>query len=406
MSTPLREAAARYLRTRGTGPVRGAVHRLTIDVEVDGVVEMVTIAFRDGQLHCVSSDGNNDGLHVQAALELLAGLAEREDSAPPLTAGTAGGRLVELGPMNELADALDELLIAITRVGIDKARYAPSVDAALEGVVTSAPQPTPPGLGRFIGRLRQEVLAGQPRRAARILDGASRLAEALQCETPTEASEERIRAWLGPRSGSSPELELVYDRTMIEVGREWLAGVERAGVERRYLVDSGSGAVYREDRPRHASASLGPCPRQIHVGLAEIEEGPAPKRIRILQYEVRPDVGSEAWDRLYQVARRSFAQLAETYRRELEAYPCLSEPFALIAPYRVEHEQGFVAVDSEGHPLALERTERRGNVLAFYAQLQNGAEPAWMAGRLTDTGTTLCMSPFAMVSRTGEFARL
>ena len=33
--------------------------------------------------------------------------------------------------------------------------------------------------------------------------------------------------------------------------------------ERRYLIDIGSGSIYREDRPRHATASLGPCPRQL-----------------------------------------------------------------------------------------------------------------------------------------------
>ncbi|MGB5808904.1 MAG: hypothetical protein WBG86_00165, partial [Polyangiales bacterium] len=86
--------------------------------------------------------------------------------------------------------------------------------------------------------------------------------------------------------------------------------------------------------------------------------------------------------------------------------PTLAEPFALVAPYRVEHRDGFVAIDSEGHQLALERTERRGSVLAFYDLLNQGLEPAWMAGRLTDLGSTLCISPFAVVTRQGHYTRL
>ncbi len=406
MSTRLREAAIRHLRTRGEISSEGLVRRLTMDIDVDGQIEMVTLSLREGELQCVSSDGNNDGRHVIAALEFIAGLDQRDDSQPPGTEGVLGRRSLDPPQPNELADALDELLIAVTRVGIDKARYAPSVDAALEGVLEAAAQPTPAGLGRFIGRLRHEVLSGQPRRAARILEGAARLADALRVESRTEESEERIRSWLGARPGSVPELELLYDRTMIEVAREWLAGTKRAGVERRYLIDLTAGTIYREDRPSQAMASLGPCPRQIHVGLADVEPGPAPQRIRILQYEVRPEVPLESWERLHQIARRSFAQLTETYRRAVQAYPTLAEPFALIAPYRIEHDQGFIAIDSEGHRLAMERTERRGSVLAFYDLLDQGIQPTWLAGRLTDVASTLCISPFAFATRSHDYTRL
>ena len=406
MSTRLREAAVRHLRSHGAISPEGFVRRLTMDIDVDGRVEMVTLSLRDGELQCVSSDGQNDGSHVIAALEFVAGLEQRDDSQPPGVEAAIGRRSLEPPQQSDLAGALDELLIAVTRVGIDKALYSPSVDAALESVVEVAAEPTPPGLGRFIGRLRQEVLSGQPRRAARILEGAARLADALRVESRTEASEECIRAWLGARPGSVPELELLYDRTMVEVAREWLAGTQRASVERRYLIDLTTGAIYREDRPSQAAASLGPCPRQIHVGLAEVEPGPTPQRIRVLQYEVRPEVPTESWERLHQVARRSFAQLLETYRRAVQAYPTLAEPFALVAPYRVEHDDGFIAIDSEGHRLALERTERRGSVLAFYDLLNQGIEPTWLAGRLTDVGSTLCISPFAFATRNHDYTRL
>lgn len=406
MSTRLRDSAARHLRSLGATTEEGAVRRLMVDVEVEGRVEMVTLVLRDDELQCVSSDGRNDGPHVIAALKFIGGPEGRTDSSPPGPTAPIAARSLEPNPPNELAEALDDLLTAVTRVGVGKAQYAPSVDAALERVVAVAPQPTPPGLGRFIGRLQHEIRFGELRRVARILDGASRLAEALRAQAPTRESDQRLEAWLGAQPGSTPKVEPLYDRTMIEVGREWLSGTERASVERRYLIDIGSGSIYREDRPRHATASLGPCPRQLHVGLAEVEEGPAPKRIRVLQYEVQPDVPVESWGRVQQVANRSFANVTDEYRRSVQAHPSLSEPFALIAPYRIECNGVFKAFDADGHQLVLNRSERRGAVLAFYDLLAKGVEPSWVAGRLTDTGATVCLTPFALGTRDRAFTRL
>lgn len=406
MSTLLRNAAVRHLRSLEIGAGEGAVRRLTMDIEVDGRVEMVTLSLRDGALQCVSTDARNDGPHVIAALQFVAGMEQREESSPPGPLPSAAGGSLEQSPTHELAEALDDLLTAITRIGVEKAQYAPSVDAALERVVSAAPQPTPSGLGRFIGRLQQEIRSTELRRVARLLQGASELADGLRAANPKEEDEQRLRGWLGARSGSAPKLDLLYDRTMIEVGREWLSGTERGNLERRYLVDVRSGRIYREDRPRNASASLGPCPRQVQVGLAEVEAGPSPQQIRILQYEVRPDVPQESWELLQQIASRSFAEITEGYRQSVRANPSLSEPFAVIAPYRIERNGVFKAFDAEGHQLVLNRSERRGAVLAFYDLLAEGVEPSWLAGRLTDTGTAVCLTPFAFGTRDRKYTRL
>jgi hypothetical protein len=406
MSTQLRDAAVRHLRALAPVTAEGAVRRLTMDIEVEGRIELVTLGLRDGDLQCVSSDGRNDGPHVMAALRFIAGMEQRDVSSPPGPAASVAGRAPEQAPSNELAEALDDLLTAITRVGVDKAQYAPSVDAALERVVGAAPRPTPSGLARFIGRLHQEIRSGALLRVARVLDGSSQLAEALRMSVATRESEQRVGAWLGAGPGSMPQVAPLYDRTMIEVGREWLSGTERASVERRYLIDIQLGSIYREDRPRHATASLGPCPRQLHVGLAEVEAGPTPQRIRVHQYEVQPDVPRESWERLQQVASQSFAEVTESYRRSVSTYPSLSEPFAVIAPYRIERNGIFKAFDRDGHQLLLNRSERRGAVLAFYDLLAGGAEPAWVAGRLTDTGATVCLTPFALGTRDRAYTRL
>ena len=406
MSTQLRNLAIRHLSSLGAVTGEGEVRRLTMDIEVDGRIEMVTLSLRDHELQCASSDGQHDGAHVRAALRFISGIEQREDSSPPLPMASVAGRSPDSSRPSELAEALDDLLTAITRVGVDQAQYAPSVDAALERVAAVAPQPTPSGLGRFIGRLRQGIQSGQLRRVARLLDGASQLADALRVEAPTLESEQRLDAWLGTRPGSMPKVDLLYDRSMIEIGREWLSGTERASVERRYLVDIQSGNVYREDRPRHATASLGPCPRQVRVGLAETEGGPSPQRIRLLQYEVQPEIPAESWERLQHAASRSFAEVTEAYRRSVKAYPSLSEPFAVIVPYRIECNGVFKAFDPEGHQLVLDRSERRGAALAFYDLLAEGMEPSWLAGRLTDRGATVCLTPFALGTREQTYRRL
>lgn len=406
MSTRLRDAAVRHLRSLGETTGEGAVRRLTMDIEIEGRIELVTLALRDEQLQCVSSDGRNDGPHVVAALRFIAGTESNEPSSPPAPAASVAGRPVERGAFQDLAAAIDDLLTAITRVGVDKARHAPSVDAALERVIAMAPHPTPSGLGRFIGRLQQEMRLGDVRSVARILDGASRLASELRPQASTPESEERVSAWLGPRPGCTPKPEMLYDRTMVEVGREWLSGTERTSVERRYLVDVTSGGIYREDRPRQATASLGPCPRQLRVGLAEVEAGPTPRRIRVLQYEVQLDVPRETWECLQQVASRSIAEVTEHYKQSVKAYPSLSEPFALIAPYRIERNGVFKALDTEGRQLILNRAERRGAALAFCDLLAEGVEPRWIAGRLTDCVATLCLTPFSLGARGRVFTRL
>lgn len=405
MSILLRDAAIRHLGSLSMASAEGTVQRLSIDVEVGGRIETVILSLRDQELQCVSSDGRSDGHHVTAALRFVAGLQISNASlhaGAPLSPPSAE----EPCAVNDLADALDDLLTAVTRVGAHGAQYAPSVDATLERLLQAAPKPMPPGLGRFVGRLQRELRSENPLRVARVLDGAGRLIEALRDDTRSTESNQKVAAWLGAWHGADAKVELLYDRTMVEVGREWLSGAERASTERRYLVDVHSGAAYREDRPRNAVASLGPCPRELHVGLAEVEAGPAPRRIRVLQYEVEPDVRREAWELLKQTASRSFAEVTDAYRESLSAEPSLAEPFAVIKPYRIERNGVFRAFDPEGHQLVLDRTERRGAVLAFYELLAEGVEPAWLAGRLTDTGATVCLTPFALGTPDGRYIRL
>jgi hypothetical protein len=383
----------------------GAVRRISVEVEAEDRVETVIVSLHGQELRCFASDGLNDGAHVRAALRFIAGLEPLEEGIKPVATAETIERIPP-SATDELADALDDLLTAVLRVGVRGAYDAPSVDDALGRVIDSGPQPTPPGLSRSIYRLRQALRAKEPRSVARVLHGIADLTDALRGRDASPEELGHVNAWLGRRGVAEAEGELLYDRTMVEVAREWVSGTERASVERRYLVDLGSGRVFREDRPRHAVASVGPCPRELHVGLADVEASPAPARIRVLQYEVKPEVSHATWDGLAQVARQSFAEITDDYRRALRSAPALAEPFVLLKPYRIEHNGVFRAFDAEGHQLVLDREERRGAVLAIYELLSEGIEPTWLCGRLTDRGATLCLVPLSFGTRDRAYVRL
>jgi hypothetical protein len=183
----------------------------------------------------------------------------------------------------------------------------------------------------------------------------------------------------------------ISDRTLLEVSREYLHGIERAGIERRHLVDLDSGEVFREERARGAAgASVGPCPRVVQVGLGEMEPGASPRRLRLLQYAVANEIKTEHWTRLLDVAQRSFGSLAREYRSALSSYPGLAEPFAVLAPKSLRRED-LALLDAEGLPLPLVRSAE--GFTEALLRFVGDDEPDWVAGRLIDAAGTLLLVP-------------
>jgi hypothetical protein len=237
-----------------------------------------------------------------------------------------------------------------------------------------------------------------------MLDGASRLVAAIRDPAPDSA--QLLSVWLGTERPATAKVQLLSDRVLVELGREWLAGSERAAIERRYLVDERTGKVYCEDRSSQFPASLGPSPRRIAVGLAEVEPGPDPQRIRVLQYEVRPGVPRHSWERLKQAANRNFGAVAEGFQRSVGSYPALAEPFAFVSPFRVERNGSLVALDLNGRALSIASSDRRGVADAFHAMLGPDEELSWVAGRLDDSEGVLSLSPFAFGTPQTPYRRL
>ncbi len=386
------------------------VERVIFEVVAEGRSELVTLALREGRLLCVTSDGREDGPHVRAALRLLAGaeplaapsVRPEPRSAPPVD------RPDERRP-SAIPALIEDVLTAIARVGVLEAVGAPSVTDALERLLGAVPRPAPLGLARWVGRLREALARRDTDLVARLLEGAARTAADLRGTATSPEARMRLRAWWGPDAvpGALAPADLIagegvalHERRLVEVGREHLAGLARADIERRYLVDLESGAVYREDRRQGAPASIGPCPRTLKVGLGDAQSGAPPAALRLLQYEVTPEVDAEAWLLLEGLAERDFAALAERYRKAQRSFPGQAEPFALVSPARCDFTGGMVLEDPKGHVLPLARDEDPG-AAAVLDGLADGATPTWVAGRLVDSAGILLLVPVAAALGSG-----
>ncbi len=215
-----------------------------------------------------------------------------------------------------------------------------------------------------------------------------------------------MNGWLGGLATEpSGAVERLSDRVLVEIAREQLPSLERSGIERRHLIDLHNGEVFREERSRTSPvASVGPCPRLVHVGLAEVEDGAAPRRIRLMQYVVSLELGPEELTRIEASAYRRFAALVDRYRNQVEAHPGQAEPFAVIAPRSFDADAAPVCRDDEGQPLPFARADDPAAVEVLRRSVPPGG-PRWVAGRLSDADGALMMIPCAVAVPDGDGAR-
>lgn len=376
------------LDTEGSGEVR----RVTLEVTAEGRAELVTVTLQpDGSLLVASTDGKQSGPHIRAALELLSGAyspptVQARPSIPPQAASTTSAR-------TELANATEDLLVAIVRHGVDEAYGTASVNSAIDGVLAALAKPTPMGIARFIGRIYTELASHDVHAVARVLDGATRFVAHLRAEEPLpEDDRKRIAAWIGRDDDFDPARETLHEKTLVEIGREWMAGTERGSIQRRYLMLTSTGEIFCEERHRTQSCSVGPCPRVVTVGLAEIKPGPVPRRIRPLQYAVSVAGEAEDWERVAHNAVRSVEDLAPRYRADVKAYPALAEPVAVVSVDEVHVARSRILTPA-GDVLPLRLAPGVGERIDA---IKADHPIVWMAGRLRDDAEgRIALDPFS-----------
>lgn len=406
MTSRLRQAAIDALATLSV-PAQPdcALDRLTAELHFGTEHEILSLRLQPEGLRWKCSCGEPRCAHVTALLTMITGepgpaaTAARVESAPGWTRASLAPepRIVEHTDLARdvdraaLSEALRDVVTAVVRAGVRTDGTA-STEEALGRLVAAAPRPLPLGISRWVGRLREGLARSDVAMVARLLAGASQLALNLQAPEPDPDARRRIVTWLGATAHGRDDAERLTERMMLEVAREWLPGVERPGLERRYLLDLGDGTVYREERPRSGgAASLGPCPRIVHVAYAEIERSAAPRRIRLLQYTSSPQVPEAAWDQLRTWSTRDFALLGAGYREAVRAFSGLSEPFAMVLPAQVEHAPYPVLVDDARHQLPLVDGDD-GTLRHLQEQPDT---PVWLAGRLVERGGVIVLRPLS-----------
>lgn len=420
MSAFRRAAQAAFERAFARVPGTSAeVERASIDVALGGVREIVSFTLRGGELSWSCTCAQEACAHAQAALALLGGLPARVEapatrsSQTDLVAVNPDRRTVEPAAPSaeantaELREVLSDLITAVVRTGT-AAGLSPTVDEALSRLARMAPSPMPHGLNRWGGRLKRALSEADNDEVARLLHGASQLVDDLQAAVPAAAARSRLLSWLGTPAQDGADVIRLTDVTMLEIAREWVPALERAGIERRYLLDLQHGELYCEERvPTATGASLGPCPRQLTVWLSLVEPCAPPKRARLLQYAVTPVIEEESWQAVAQRAQRDFAAVVTRYRETMATFAGLCEPVALLAPARFETDAALPAlIDAHGRELPLQCSP---SLLAHVRRTLANAEVLWMAGRLVDRLGLLGFLPLsAAVLRHGRlcYARM
>lgn len=367
--------------------------------------EQVTLWVRNGQLRETCTCGGENCEHVRTALVFLVGEVGASLSETPFRALSLRPftQSVEVASLSPLADALDELCLATVRSGLGNPE-APALKQAMEQLTRSAPQPVPPALGRFLGRFRAALASGEGGEVARLLDGASRLGDLLRKGGTTTADAERRRAWLGAAEPAG--VSALAEATLLEVGREWVAGLDRAALERRYLVDLTSGDLLVEQRARsEAEASVGPCPRLVHVAYADVEPGQRPPRVRLLQYTVAIPQAEAAFPRLVQLAIADVATLRAQFTAAHVECPGLAEPVALFAPSELEPGPEGSLRDAQGERLLLDDEQGGPGADALRAAI-GSADLVCVLGRLLGRAAGLALRPLSVVVRRGAWLEL
>ncbi|MBC7173424.1 MAG: hypothetical protein H5U40_13375, partial [Polyangiaceae bacterium] len=385
---------AREARQASDPSSSARVDRVSLEVVAEGRAEIVSVSLRDGRLLCFSSDGREDGPHVIAALRLLAGL---EDASATVELGPSDpATAASSAHAHRVASELDDVLTAIARVGIIDADSAPSVIEALGRLSASSGSIAALDPSRWVGRLRAACARRDVDVVARLLDGAARVSADLRNEGTGQARG-IFGAWAGHASNGTP----MHERRMVEIGREWLTGLVRAEIQRRYLVDLETGSLYREERRRDHSASIGTCPRELAVGLATATPGVQPCALSLLQYEVSPFISDESWRLLEGHAERDIEAITERYRQEQRSFPGLAEPVVLFAPSSILRTPSFALVDERGRALPIARHDDAPAAMLLEAECE-GRQPTWVAGRLVDLGGALLLAPVAAAFGAGE----
>jgi len=389
-------------RPASPGQAMAQATALSVMVETEGRAELVSMRIQGGTLTVICTCGMSGCAHGLEALSLFEddprpdAIEERithlfepamrlsEPSPMPALKVTPEGR-------NRLSDVLSDVVLAVTRAGVQEGISA-GVSEALERLAEHAPPATATGLRVWVGSLRSALEARDGAATVRALGAASAMIDALRKVQPGPLADAHVVTWLGVAPTSTIGSERATERTYLELAREHRPGLARAGVEQRYLIELDTGELFREDRAANDTASLGPCPRLVSIGLAHIEPGVPPRRIRLLQYTTTPLVEPSSWERVTKFAAARFEPLLPRYQEHMTSTAGLSDMLVLVKPAGVHSSERAHLIDDEGRALLLAGAEGSATRLESF---MSATEPQWLLGRMLSHADMLSIVPLA-----------
>jgi hypothetical protein len=375
---------------------------ISVLIEGGGQAELVSMRMRDGLLSVLCTCGARGCVHVQEALALFEDEARSDAAEERIThVFEPAMRLSEPIPMpalkvtpegrNRLSDVLSDVLLAVTRSGISGGISA-GVSEALERLAEHASTASATGLRTWVGVLKAALEARDTEAAVRTLAACGAMIDALRKLEPPAIADAHVSSWLGSPPSSNIASERATERTYLELAREHRAGLARAGVEQRYLIDLATGELFREDRAATEAASLGPCPRLVSIGLAHIESGHPPRRIRLLQYTTTPLIEAASWLSVVRFAQPTFESLLPRYKQHMATAASLTDMIALVKPARVHMADRAHLVDEAGKALLLTGPEGTASRLEGF---MHATEAQWVLGRVHAQADMLSLVPLA-----------
>ncbi len=321
---------AALAREPSDADARADVARVVVDVALpSGERGLVTVSQREGAIVAVDDMGRRDSALVEAAVGWLGGLVVGEPGSETVAIRSdhpaARTSLAPTPPSGRGQDAARDLALALVRSGLAGARRG-AIDETLRRARSTNDSRTARWTARVERAIATEDLALIAQLTRGVLDTAP------------------------PAQSSRVELHLV------EIAREHLDAARPRALERRHLVDLTTGALYAEDLDAGVvGGSIGPCPRALEVGLAEVSDDGGQSSLCILQYTTTSTLSSATRARLLELTTRDLATAFSHVDTLLRASPAFAEPVVMLEIAR--WEAGLHAFDASGAEVPWSRDE-------------------------------------------------
>lgn len=354
------------------------VPRLVLDVVLaDGARGLVTVSLREGALVAVDEQGERSSALALAAQSFLESLARGESEHGTVRSDHPGPR-VSLAPPGggRSIDAARELALALVRSGLAGARRG-----AMDEPLRRARASSDLRIARWAARFEAGLLAEDLALLAQLSRGV------LAATTPAVVSRVDLR--------------------LVEVAREHVDGASARAIARRHLVDLASGTAFVEEHEAGgAPGSIGPMPRTLEVGLAEVLDDPGQPVVRVLQYTTSPALSSEAYARLLELASRDVSSALDRVDSLVRASPAFAEPLVIFAPARWDDGR---PLDADGRALPLGSHEDAAACLRL-SEVAAEREPTLLVARASAQHGVHALVPLSCVltepSGSDRFVRL